>query len=151
MSRSVEHQLRQCFQSFRFVLREQSVTSHDDSVQIRNSAAFTIRLIGERSSLMLIKSDGRYQERQRCAPGAKMESPSSNPMISRIFFITKCSIMMKTGAISYVNLWSIWYNSKLIQVRLHVFSLDINHLRKNAREGDVHVSVGSRSKPFACH
>ena len=37
-------------------------------------------------------------------PGAKMESPFSNPMISRIFLKHSCSIRMKTGAISYVNM-----------------------------------------------
>ena len=37
-------------------------------------------------------------------PGAKMESPLVNPMISLIFAKTACSIRMKTGAISYVNM-----------------------------------------------
>ena len=37
-------------------------------------------------------------------PGAKMESPFSNPMISLIFLKHSCSIRMKTGAISYVNM-----------------------------------------------
>ena len=37
-------------------------------------------------------------------PGAKIESPFWNPMISRIFLKHSCSIRMKTGAISYVNM-----------------------------------------------
>ena len=40
----------------------------------------------------------------KIVPGARMESPSGNPMISLIFLRTTCSIKMKIGAISYVNL-----------------------------------------------
>jgi len=37
-------------------------------------------------------------------PGARIESPSENPMTSLIFLRTKLSIRMNTGAISYVNM-----------------------------------------------
>ena len=37
-------------------------------------------------------------------PGAKILSPSVNPMISLILARHACSIKIKTGAISYVNI-----------------------------------------------
>ena len=50
-------------------------------------------------------------------PGAKMLSPSVNPIISRIFVRQACSIRMKTGAISYVNML--------------VFAVAVNHSPAN--------------------
>ena len=46
-------------------------------------------------------------------PGAKILSPSVNPMISLIFARQACSIKMNTGAISYVNMF--------------VFAVAVNH------------------------
>ncbi len=77
------------------------------------------------------ENDAGGQQEQQHKPGAKMESPCSKPMICRIFFSTSCSMRMKTGAISYVNLHE---RGRKVSVSLSVPAFSAIHL---------HVRVGS--------
>lgn len=60
-----------------------------------------------------------------------MDSPSLNPITDRIFLRTSCSMRMKTGAISYVNLVNIYIREKnnlaMIMTYMLVLAAAVSH------------------------